>query len=605
LSESDLLRGIVLILFVGISVQWFSWKIKFPSIILLLITGVVLGPIAGVIPSDIAEEGVIKAVLKLSLAIILFEGGIQLKFHELRESGSLIKRITTVGTIFNFIFCVLFTRYLLDLSWEISLTFGSILIVTGPTVILPMLRQSRIPRKLSSGLKWEGIVVDPFGALLTVLFFELAVYKEKQDGLMNFFIHFSGGIFIALLLAFVAGYFVKQAFKHSQVPEHLKVPFIFALVLTIYLIADLFVHESGLFATTAFGISLGNSKLHILDELHKFKETITVILVSLIFIILSGTLEFSDLALITSFNTLLYVVAIMVVARPLALNLSLIGSNLNFKERAFISWIAPRGIVAAAVVEVFAPRLVEQGFPEAETLVPLIFTIIFATVVIHGFSMNFLSKKLKLNQLEKPGILIVGSNNWSQDLAMAIQESNIPVIIADSNWNQLSNIKMKGIPTYYGEVLSDTSEESLDLTDVTTMMAATDNDSYNALACKHFSSKIGHDNVYQLPMHNFKELQERGVKPYLRGNVILSYDDVYEELEKYHYLGWIFHKTKITENFDYHKFREGLHPDAKVVLLIRNEKNIFFNVAGQKLIIKKDDIVLTYGPSEPQGAITS
>jgi NhaP-type Na+/H+ or K+/H+ antiporter len=599
MTEQALLQILVVIFFVGILIQWVAWKFKFPGVVFLLAAGVILGPVLGHIPSTLASGHTVHALLKLALAIILFEGGLQLKFHELKNSGKIVKKMILLGASLHFAFLYFCNSVVLDLGPALSLIFASILIVTGPTVILPLLRQSRIPKRISSGLKWEAIIVDPIGAILTVLFFEyFTLYHENNSGLSYFLLAITKSIILAGGLGAAAGYFVKELEKRSQIPEHLKSPLVLTLVFVIYLLSDYVQTEAGLIATTVFGVILGNSKTPISQDLHKFKEPLTVILISLIFIVLAATLNLRDLANIFSSTNLLYLFLIIFIARPLAMYLALLGTGLRHRERLFLGWIGPRGVVAAAVVEVFAPKLMGQGYEQAGQLVPLIFAVIILTVIFHGFSLNPLARIFELNVQKKSGVLIVGANSWSHSFAQALIQEKLPVLVADNNWHSIQKSKMLSIPSFYGEVLANNSEELLDLTDISMVVATTENDSYNALVCKHFSSHIGRENVYQLPLHNFEMIKDKGLKSYLRGNVIISTNDIYEELEKNYYRGWTFKHTKLTEEFSLDNFESYKDTTTKLVALIRGEKDLIFNTVDIELKPRKGDTLISYGPEE-------
>lgn len=595
--EQSIVHPLVFIVFIGVAIQCVSWRMKLPSIILLCLTGLLLGPVFHVIDLQGDMKHYIHPFLKLALAIILFEGGLQLKIHELKEAGLVVKRLITFNSFFTILWGAYLAHLLVGLSWKLSLTFSCILIVTGPTVIIPMLRQARIPKKISSSLKWEGIINDPIGAILTVLFFEFILLSDTSS---NPSVHFLQRITLSLgvgtILGFLGAFSIKKIFSRGNLPEHLKVPFVFSLVLVTYYLSDYIQPESGLLTTTLFGIILGNMKLHVIEELEKFKEYLTILFVSVIFIILSASLDADSFLKIWNWKIILYVVLIVAVLRPITVMLSLIGTSTSYKERFFIGWIAPRGIVSAAVTDVFAPQLIQAGYIEAEAIVPLMFSIIFSTVILHGLTINLFSKKLGLSSQDKQGLLIVGATAWARQLARTLLDLKIPVILSDSSWKNLQTAKMEGIPTFYGEVLSDFSEESLNLSSIAVVLATTDNDSYNALVCKHFSSKVGSHNVYQLAIYNASQGEEKNLKLNLRGKTIISYDDFYEDFEKRFYQGWKFHKTKLTETFRYEDYTSSLPAGSKLVLYVKPNGTIAFNTAEENLNPSKGDTIVSYLP---------
>ena len=415
MNEEHLMIGIVAVAGLGIAAQWIAWRLKMPAIIFLAMFGIIFGPGLGWIhPSDDFGE-MLPAVVSLGVAIILFEGGLSLHLSELKEAAKGVRRLVYAGVPLAWACGSLCARYIGGLDWPVSLVFGAIMVVTGPTVIMPMLRQAGLNRRTASYLKWEGIVNDPIGALLAVLVFQFFLFQQIGSGWPEVAAGIGLAIACGIVLGGLGGWAIAQAMRAGQVPEYLKSPILLGLVLIVYTLSNLVQHEAGLLSVTIMGIVVGNMNLPGIGDLKRFKEYITILLVSVVFVSLTADLDIGSLADI-GWRGLALILAVMFVARPIAIMLATSGAGMQFKERVLLSWIAPRGIVAAATAGVMGPSLVEAGY-DASVLLPLVFAVIFATVFAHGLSLNWLSERLGLSSKHRDGVLIVGASPWTVELA--------------------------------------------------------------------------------------------------------------------------------------------------------------------------------------------
>jgi NhaP-type Na+/H+ or K+/H+ antiporter len=383
------------ILIVGIALQWIGWRFKIPALILLIIAGFIMGPITGWINPKEDFGGLLHPIVSLSVAIILFEGGLNLKWHEFKQNSQVINRLITWNVVATFSLGAISSYYLVGLSMPVALIFGAIIIVTGPTVIVPLLKQANLSRRPAALLRWEGIINDPVGALLVVLIYSYYMLSQSNTLVINIIIGLGLSLVVSLILGVGVGFIIAKAFKKGKVPEHLKSPLILISILLVYTLANLVQNEAGLMATTILGITLANQKLNSLGELRRFKEYVTILLVSSIFIILTAEIELETLQRL-GWQSWLLLFLIIFVFRPLTIYLSTIRTDIDSHERLLISWIAPRGIVAAAVAGLFSPQLIEKGYAGAELLLPLVFALIILTVILHGLSIGWLAKKLDL-----------------------------------------------------------------------------------------------------------------------------------------------------------------------------------------------------------------
>lgn len=591
--EHNLANALVLVVFLGVAAQWIGWRLKLPAIVLFVVAGVLVGPVFGIIKPSEDIGDLLQPMISLSVAIILFEGGLQLRFSEFKQAASGIWRLVTVGVVVGWVLGSLATYYIGGFSPAVAILFGAIMVITGPTVVIPMLRQAKLNRRTGSFLKWEGIINDPTGALLAVLVFEFFVAEAAgvEGGTLA---SIGKAIGLAVVLGFGGAWVVARAYAKHWIPEYLKAPVTLGLVLVLFSIANGVQHESGLLVVTVMGVALANLAPTGLEELKRFKEDIAVLLVSTIFVMLSADLEASTLAQL-NWRTILLVFAMLFLVRPLAIYLSTIGAGMSWQERLFVGWIAPRGIVAAAVAGIFAPKLVEVGFEDANLLVPLIFTVIFTTVVLHGFSITFLARKLGLNSAAN-GILIVGSSPWTTELARVFHEiEDTDVYLADSSWHRLRRARMAGIPVLQGEVLSESLQESLELAEIGTVLSTTSNDAYNALVCRNFSGLVGTNRVYQIAASEIEEEDKDQLASDVRGHTAFSRRTHFEELWQLHLQGWRFYKTRVTETFDYDALRADMHPEAIMVANVRETAVQLFST-DESVEVKTGDLVIYYAP---------
>src|SRR3712207_4000676 len=397
--------SVALIVFLGIFSQWLAWKISKPAIVIMSTCGLIVGPLFGlIIPSEIIGDSLYKSVISLSVALILFEGSLSLNFEEIRDTKDTIKRIVTYGAFIAWILGSACAYFLGGLSITTSLVIGAILIVTGPTVILPLLRQAKLDRKVSSILKWEGILVDPLGAILAVFSFELARVFTSSDASMAILVKFGIGVIISIIVGLAIGYFTGIALSKNFFPEYLKAAIVICLVIGAFTLGDAVAHETGLLAVTVMGVVMANMHISSIEDVKHFNDNISVLLTSSVFIMLTASLSRDLLFNIFRPEILLFVLAMLFVVRPLSIWLSTIGTDMTNQEKLLVGWIAPRGIVALTVTGYFSNLLVSEGYQDAKILLPLTFALVVMTVVAHGFSIQPLAKKLGLAHDGKPGL---------------------------------------------------------------------------------------------------------------------------------------------------------------------------------------------------------
>lgn len=586
---------IVSVAALGVAAQWVAWRLKMPAIIFLAAFGLIAGPGLGLIdPSE--DFGIyLRPVVSLCVAIILFEGGLSLQLSELKEAASGVRRLVYLGAPLAWASCTLCARYIGGLEWPVSLVFGAIMVVTGPTVIMPMLRQAGLNRRTASFLKWEGIINDPIGALLAVLVFQFFIFQQSGSGWDEVIPGLGLAFLSSLALGGVGGWAIGKAMRAGLVPEYLKSPIMLGLVLVVFEIANLVQHEAGLLAVTIMGIVVGNLNLPGIGDLRRFKEYITIMLVSVVFVSLTADLDVGSLGDI-GWRGVALILAVMFIARPFAIMLATIGANMEFRERLLLSWIAPRGIVAAATAGLMGPGLVDAGY-SAEALLPLVFAIIFATVFSHGLSLNWLSRKLGLSSKHRDGVLIIGASPWTVELARTLHQMNVNVLVADSSWHNLRPARLAGIPVFYGEILSEFAEESVELAHIRTVLAATSNDAYNALVCTALAPEIGQQRVLQFALGGSDpEEDPRALARPRRGGVAFHSDAYFESLWRNYVRGWKFSKTRITEEYGYDAFVADLPEGALQILKMNANRDVEFIAAGVALDPDPGTTIVYFAP---------
>ncbi len=481
-----------------IACQWIAWKLDLPAILFLLISGLLLGPVSGMLEPDVVFSEVLFPMISLAVAVILFEGSLTLKYDQLKDIGPVVRNMVTVGALINAIITTVAAHYLTGLDWDLSALFGAIMVVTGPTVIVPLLRTVKPTERIARTLRWEGIVIDPLGALFAVVVFEWIIAQQSgtafSHALMAFFITIATGLVIGV----AAGYIFAQMLYRYWIPEYLHNFFALAMVSGAFAFSNELSHESGLLAVTVMGIILANSKKINIKNILNFKEDLTTLLVSSLFIILAARVDFAAFELL-GWGAIGMLVVVQFISRPIKVFVSTIGSVLTWQERLVIAWIGPRGIVAAAVIALFVFGLEAKGFAQAELLIPLAFAVIMGTVIIQSASARPLALWLGEAELKSKGFLILGANPVARALGKALVSADYRVLLADNNWANISAARLENLNTYYGSLLSNHADSNLDLIGLGGFLGLSQHDERNQLASVKYAQEFASDAVYCLP----------------------------------------------------------------------------------------------------------
>ena len=595
MTESSPVATLILIGLIGVGAQWLAWRLRIPAILLLIVAGIAAGPWLGVIEPSERLGPMLQPVINLGVALILFEGGLNLRWSEYREAGVEVMRLVTGGLLVTWLLTSLAAHYITGLSPPVSMLFGAIAVVTGPTVIAPLLRHARLRRRTASLLKWEGIINDPVGALLAVLVFEYYAVTAASPEFWPALGHLGVSFVAAAAIGAGAAYGMYWAFRSGRVPEFLKSPAMLVLVLGVYGLTNQVQDEAGLLAVTIMGVVFANLKLADIDELRRFTEYVSVLLLSAIFILLTADLELELLTRL-DWRSAALIALIVLLVRPIAVFLSTIGTHMQTRERALVGWIAPRGIVAAAMAGVFGPRLIDQEYPGAEQLLPLVFALVLTTVALHGLSIRWLARRLKLGAGKPHGVLIVGATPWSVELAQVLQELEVPVIVSDASWHHLRKARMSGVRVHHGQVLSEHAEETLELHELSHLLAMTANDAYNALVCGRFAPLFGRTQVYQLAAARGDEDEAEALAPGARGNFAFDGETTYEEFARQHYRGYRFAKTELSEDYDYETFQQDAGDKAVPILRLNAKGELEIYPLAEREHPGPGDVIVSFRP---------
>ena len=559
----------------GFFCQWLAWRSKLPAILFLLLCGILLGPTFHILDTDALFGDLLFPFVSLSVSIILFEGSLTLKRSELHDIGSTVRKMVSTGIFITATIVTLTVHYVVGLSWQLSALFGSIMVVTGPTVIMPMLRSARLNHKVARVLRWEGIIIDPVGALLAVLVFEFIVTQQTSTELSHVAVLFSSTIAVGTLTGLFSAFFLGQLLRHHWIPEYLQNFASLAFVCGTFAVSETMMHESGLIAVTIMGIWLANMKgVNIRSILH-FKENLTIVFVSVLFIILAARLDFKQIEHL-GWGSLIVLLVMQFVARPAKVFFSTRGTSFSFKEKLILSWIGPRGIVAAAVSAVFALRLEQLGVPQAELIVPLTFCIIIGTVVMQGTTARPLAVWLKVTEPNTKAYMIVGGNPVALTIAKALKDVEIETIVCDNYWDNIAAARMAGLKTYYGNPISNHADVYLDTSQYGGVLGLSYFHERNMAAALRYREDFGVDNVFCLASSVADKNSEHAkVDRKYSGHTLFGKTITYSVLNDAIGRGAQARKTQLTDNYTYENWladREG--SDFYMLFAITSSKKL-------------------------------
>ena len=565
----------------ALACQWFAWWVKLPAILFLLLSGIVVGPLSGWIDPDALFGDLLFPIVSLSVAVILFEGSLTLRFSEIKGLERVVRRMVSSGMLVTWTVTTLAAYALLAIPFQLALLFGAVTVVTGPTVIVPLLRTVRPTAHLANILRWEGIVIDPLGALLAVLVFEFIVSGSGGTALGHTLLLFAEQILTGVVFGAAAGYALGVVLRRYWLPEFLHNAAALMVVFGVFALSNYIQAESGLLSVTVMGIWLANMKGVDVEGILDFKETLSIVLISGLFIILAARLDFEGVALL-GWGALGVLLIMQFVGRPLKIMVSTWGSSLTWRERAMLGWVAPRGIVAAAVAALFALQLEQQGFEQAAMLVPMTFIVIIGTVALQSFTARPVAVLLGVAEPDPRGFLIVGGNPLARAIALALQQNDFRVLLADTSWSNVRAAMMENLPAFFGKVVSEYADRRLDLVGIGQLLALSSVQEENALAAMRYRTEFGVANIYSLQVTSEKEGDTRtGKPPY--GHIAFGEEVSFTQLSKMLGKGAEIHSTGLSDEFGFDEYYKKYFGRAVPLFAINPRGKLFVYTADSDL----------------------
>lgn len=587
---------ITLVVAVSVVCQWIAWRLRIPSILLMLLVGFGLGQIVAaeeVLGHELLFDGV-----SLTVGIILFEGSMSLRLKHVQDLGRPVWRLCSVTVLVAWVL-ITTAAWLIGFDIRVALLAGAILVVTGPTVIAPILRTLRPTRRVSSLLRWEGIVVDPIGAVLALLVFQGIVSGEDGQAASAVLLALGKTLLIAFGIALVMGVAIEFVMRRRAVPDFLHGVFFLAAAITALVVSDALQPESGLLTVTILGMYLGNRpELH-LEHVAEFKEHLQILFVGALFVVLAGRISPQEIVDVAP-KAMIFLAVLVLIVRPVSVGIGLLRTKVTRNERILLACMAPRGVVAAAVTSIFALGLTESANSlsrraesatgeegralterademqhlagQASQLVPLVFVVIVCTVAIYGLSIGKLAERLGLASANPQGVVFVGVNRWVVDAAKLLQESGISVLVVARNYVTLSNARMAGLQTVTANILSEYAVKDMDLSGIGYFISCTPEDETNATAAREFSHVFGRANTYQLH-RGAKSTGTGSARRDTAGHLSARYAFVpplsRAELDRRMTTGMTVKKTSLSKEFTLDDFHKYYGQDAVILFVQR------------------------------------
>ncbi len=550
---------------IGLGCQWLAWRLRLPAILFLLLAGLIVGPFMQWLKPDEILGNLLFPLVSLAVAVILFEGSLTLNFKEIRGVSGSVWSIVSIGAIISWAATSVATHYFLGFTWELAMLFGSLTVVTGPTVIVPLLRTVRPNSTLANILRWEGILIDPLGALFVVMVYEFIVSHSAVNSMEVF----GTIIAVGVILGVASGAAVATVLRRAWLPEYLQPFAVLMVVLGVFSVSNHIESEAGLLTVTVMGMWLANAKDINIQQILHFKEHLTILLITGLFIFLAARISLDDFAALGS-GALLLFVFMQLVSRPLSIFLSTMRSNLHLKDKLFLSWVAPRGIVAASISSLFAIKLTEYGVDGASLLVPMTFMVIIGTVVLQSATARPMAIALGVAEPAPRGFLLIGANRVAREIGQALARYDRRVLMTDSNWEYISQVRMMGLDYYYGNPISSHADDNLNMIGIGQVVALTPDQHFNIMACMQFVDEFGEDKVHclQKVKTNGNGNEKHSVAQEYHGKLLMGGNVSYTQLASLLSRGAEIKHTKLSDNFTYQDYLE--HHKTNLVIPLFN-----------------------------------
>jgi NhaP-type Na+/H+ or K+/H+ antiporter len=497
-TTNNILLGLGLVIVLALGCELIATRTRLPAIVLLLPAGFIAGAVTNDVRPAFLFGNTFQPIVSLGVGLILFEAGLRLRFDELQGgSRRVVLRLIPIGVLLTVLGVTLGAKLIFGLGWGSSLMLGAILVVSGPTVVLPLLEFVRPTDRVRSILKWEGVLIDPIGALLGVLVFTALKAHAAGGGAFK-----PGEMAVSIVTGLVVGAIAAGVLwlllgsLQRSVPKQ-SIAAALLTVIAAVVAADLIRDDSGFVAATAMGVFLANQRRLDVSRVLEFQGTVVQLLIGVLFVLISASVTPSSVGPLVAGG--LGLVALMIfVIRPLAVALGTRGSALGRPERMFMGWLAPRGIVAAATASSFGPALAKAGVSGANKILPVAFMAIFGTVAIYGLTVAPVARRLGVAGTAAIVVLVVGGHNWARSIAGALKAAGVGVRLWTGQAGEQSAARAAGIDAGNARLGVERAAREAELEEVTDALLLTGSDNFNALAAYELRQELGHDHVFRL-----------------------------------------------------------------------------------------------------------
>lgn len=596
----ELLAVASLTIFAGIISQILAYKLRLPAIVPLLIVGAVLGQLGILQPAQLGSG--LHTIVQIGVAIILFEGGLSLKAKHFKEAPRVIRNLITIGVIITWVLGTAAAYYFIAelhnaSGFKIALLFGALITVSGPTVIIPLLKVVKAKRRVATVLKWEAILIDPIGALLAVVVLTFLITSASGDLLLkNFLSSLSIGLVFGATGAFVLHRILKA---RDLIPEELRNLVVLSMVLVVFAISNWEQSETGILAVTVAGFLLGIFNPRGLKEIEAFKGQLTTLMVSILFILLAARL---DLQAIWQLGVpgLVVLLIVLLIIRPINIFISAYNSKLTLREKLFLSWVAPRGIVAAAVASLFAETLksTPNFAQQAEYIESLTFLIIAGTVFFQGATVRLVGKILKVVEPDPNGVVIIGANLAARHFAKAMMAVGIDVVLIDSNSHLIHLAKKEHVPAETGNAISPEMIEEFDTSSYGKLLAFTPNEKVNIIACQLWAHEFGRNNVFRVDVQKGEYAPSEEFSLSGEGRTVFSVNITYEWLTKHLAASWVIEKQDMKSVAELPTVQQRIKAKEIYPLALIKNKKLTFCEPGMEITEGEMVLYLRKAPSK-------
>ena len=581
---------LVIIIVLGLVSQLAAWFTRLPSILILILAGFVAGPLLGILHPDAVFGNLFEPLVDLSVAVILFEGGLNLKFKEIKNTAPVVLRLLSVGVLITWAAAGLAAYLLLGITVPMAILLGSILVISGPTVNMPLVRYLRLKSDVSAVLKWESILVDPIGAILALAVLEVILQKGTGAPVLQIITILGKSLFVGGVLGWFRGVTIARALQRHILPDYLHIPTTLGGLVAVFMVSELLQSNAGLVAAIVMGAALANQQYANISHILEFKENLRLILLSFLFIVLSARFSLSLFEPLT-FSLVVFIL-ILVIVRPVVVFLSSIRSKLKTRDKLLLSCMAPRGIVAASVVSLFAFRLTSDGYTGGDLLTPVTFAVIFGTVLISSTVSPVLARKLQVGQTNPQGVIFFGGQVWVRKLAMLLKKEGGKCLIIDDNQANIAYAHRRELEAVHAEALSGTFLDDADFSAYSYAVAITADNNFNMLVAVRLSKLFGSSNVFLLSAQGMKPGDMKRRSLHLPGRILFDHKASYERIGEIYESGK-FKIELLKEDVDGSGLSELLGEDTLICFAIATNGNVTVITpetglnfkAGTKLIV--------------------